>query len=163
MIRAGRRVEGRVDGSRVAVIRLWLARAVLLSGTILYVRIGLRFLLDPVPTIARFGITLDQPLAVTTVRAIVGALFFGLGTTALTGLIFRSQTANCLRVIVSFIFFVLVGRVVGLQMDGTDPITVSELRNESIAFAVYAVALALVPRQTVPGPIDGSTPGEASS
>lgn len=148
---------------RILIARLWIARAILLLGTLLYFRIGLRFMLDPTPTIARFGITLDQPVAITTVRAIVGALFFGLGTTALTGLVFRSQTANSLRVIVSFIFFVLCGRVVGLQMDGSDPITISELRNESIAFAVYALALALalVPRQALPGPTAGPISGEA--
>jgi hypothetical protein len=137
-----------VNTARLIIVRWWLARAILLLGTVLYVRIGLRFLLDPVPTIARFGITLDQPVAITTIRAIVGALFFGLGTTALTGLVFRSQTANSLRVIVSFIFFVLCGRVVGLQLDGIDPLTISELRNESIAFLVYLTAFAVVPRAT---------------
>jgi len=104
-------------------------------------------LFDPVATIARFSIELPQPASVTTVRAIMGAFFFGLSVTAGYGLLFAKRTVACLWVMVTFIFFVLIGRILGLQLDGADAINLSELRNEAMGMTLYVLALILTPRQ----------------
>ncbi len=122
-------------------------RAILLFATLLYAEIGRRFLFDPVATIARFSIELPQPASVTTVRAIMGAFFFGLSVTAGYGLLFAKRTVACLWVMVTFIFFVLIGRILGLQLDGADAINLSELRNEAMGMTLYVLALILTPRQ----------------
>ena len=127
-----------MNGPHILVVRLWIVRAILLFATVLYFEIGRLFLLDPTTTIARFGITLPEPASVTTIRAIMGALFFGL--------LFQKRTVACLWVIVTFIFFVLCGRILGIQLDGADPINMSELRGEAMGMTLYVVALILMPR-----------------
>jgi len=135
-----------MNGPHILVVRLWIVRAILLFATVLYFEIGRLFLLDPTTTIARFGITLPEPASVTTIRAIMGAFFFGLSVTAGYGLLFQKRTVACLWVIVTFIFFVLYGRILGIQLDGADPINMSELRGEAMGMTLYVVALILMPR-----------------
>ena len=135
-----------MNGPHILVVRLWIVRAILLFATVLYFEIGRLFLLDPTTTIARFGITLQEPASVTTIRAIMGAFFFGLSVTAGYGLLFQKRTVACLWVIVTFIFFVLCGRILGIQLDGADPINMSELRGEAMGMTLYVVALILMPR-----------------
>lgn len=136
-----------MNSPRALVIRLWVVRAILLFATLLYFEIGRRFLLDPAATIGRFGIALPQPVSLTTIRAIMGAFFFGLSVTACYGLVLRKRTIASLWVMVTFIFFVLCGRILGIQLDGADAINLSELRNEATGFALYVTALILMPRQ----------------
>lgn len=136
-----------MNSARVVVVRLWIVRAILLFATLLYFEIGRRFLLDPAATIGRFGIALPQPVALTTIRAIMSAFFFGLSVTAFYGLILRKRAVASLWVMVTFIFFVLCGRILGIQIDGADAINLSELRNEAMGFTLYVVALILMPRQ----------------
>jgi hypothetical protein len=136
-----------MNTDRAKTIRLWLVRAILLFATLLYAEIGRRFLFDPVTTIARFGIELPQPASVTTIRAIMGAFFFGLAVTAGYGLIFSKRTVACLWVMVTFIFFVLVGRILGIQLDGADTVNMDELRNEAMGMTLYVTALIVMPRQ----------------
>ncbi len=132
--------------TRLATARLWVVRAVLLYATVLYFEIGRRFMVDPAGTAGLFSIVLPQPESVTTIRTIMGAFFLGLSATALYGLV-RQRMAASLWVLVTFIFFVLCGRLLGIELDGATPINLSELRNEAMGFAIYAIALVLLPRK----------------
>ncbi|MCB2106870.1 MAG: DUF4345 family protein [Rhodobacteraceae bacterium] len=128
------------------VVRLWAVRVILILGTLLYLRIGVRFMLDPAAPMARFGIELTRPESMTTIRTLVGALFMGMGTTAAYGLFVRRRTVACLWVLATFIFFAVAGRTLGVYLDGGTDLNLSELRGEATALALYIIALNIVPR-----------------
>ena len=136
-----------MNTARFATTRLWVVRAILLFATVLYFEIGRRFLFDPAGTIGRFSIVLPQPESVTSIRAIMSAFFLGLSATALYGLVRPNRMAASLWVLVTFIFFVLCGRLLGIEIDGASSINLSELRNEATGFCIYAFALIVCPRK----------------
>lgn len=135
-----------MKSQRYLTARKWIVRVILLFGAYLYFSIGRRFVFDPATTAGHFGIVLPQPESMTMVRAIVGGFFWGMSATALYGLIRQNRTVASLWVLVTFIFFVLIGRVTGVLIDGSVPINLSELQNETQGFLMYAVALYLAPR-----------------
>ena len=97
--------------------RSWAPRLVLLAAGLLYVMIGVKFVLSPGPSAAQSGLSLATAVGRTTVRAGLGGFPLGIALTLLYCLMSPARTAAGLRLAATVTAAVLVVRFAGASAD----------------------------------------------
>ena len=112
-----------------------------------FCKVGIEALIDPQTVLQQVGITLDNPSAMSSMRAVYGGmhLFFGL-------LCFWSamkEPASALRLVALYTSGFVIGRAISLVIDGTpNPFVFTWLGTEAFSLVASVVLLSLL-RQPV--------------
>ena len=117
----------------------WLERLCLAAPTLLFLRIGWKYLSDPAETAARSRIVLGSPEAVTDMRAF-GAIFLAFAAIALVSLVSTRRLLTGSMVIALVLGCAIVARALGIVADGAAPETTFKL----IAEVVLLLAIAAI-------------------
>jgi cytochrome b561 len=118
----------------------WLARVVLAFPTLLFIRIGAKYVSDPLQVTAGSGIVLGSPAAITDTRA-VGAMFLAFAALTLFSIFSTRRLLAGLILVASVVGFVTAARVLGLVVDGAAPETSLKLVPEVVLFTAAAVGI----------------------
>ena len=117
----------------------WLERLCLAAPTLLFLRIGWKYLSDPAETAARSRIVLASPEALTDMRAF-GAIFLAFAAIALVSLVSTRRLLTGSIVIALVLGCATVARALGIVADGAAPETTFKL----IAEVVLLLAIAAI-------------------
>jgi cytochrome b561 len=135
----------------------WFSRLVLGAATVLFVAIGLKFVLDPAGAAAQSGIVLSDPLGFTDTRAGSGgfplAIAVGIAFCLTTG---RRLTG--LAAIAIVIATVLAARLLGVALDGTLARSAKLIAPEVVLLTLSLAATTLELRVRSPQPSLGLIP-----
>jgi hypothetical protein len=118
----------------------WLARFILAVPTLLFVRIGWKYVSDPLQVAAGSGMVLGSPSAITDTRA-EGAIFLAFAVIALVSLLSTRRLLAGLAVVAIVVGFVTATRVLGVLVDGAAPETVFKLIPELVLLPLSVVGL----------------------
>ncbi len=115
----------------------------LLFGIYAFGRVGLIYLIDPLPAASRWGFEAQGVAAITNLRAGLGGFHLAAAIVLLAALIGNRILAGI------FVFLittstVVASRLVGVALDGSDPITFRILSGELMGVAVAAVGFLFV-------------------
>jgi uncharacterized protein DUF4345 len=135
----------RVDPSREGISGFWryapwLVRLILALPTVLFIRIGIKYLADPLQVAAGSGMALNSPAAFTDTR-VVGTMFLGIAALTLFSIFSTRRLLAGLVLIATVIGFVTAGRLLGLLVDGAAPETVFKLTPEVVLLIASAVGI----------------------
>jgi hypothetical protein len=119
---------------------VWLNRLVLGLSTLLFTRIGLERLTDPVGAEAPHQITLGSAEALTNTR-VSGGLFIALALLLLGAAIARQRHVWGLWLLATVSAVLTIVRVAGLLLDGPAPFTLFVLKPEVVITVLSAAAL----------------------
>ena len=126
--------------------RLWFARLVAFYALLIFSFLAWLYIAEPLEHITRFGISADSsPESINFLRAGPGALFLGMAITALYGLARPRHLRASLTVLVLFNACVVAVRLLGIGVDGSSPIQLTELRDEGISWLFFVAALLALP------------------
>ena len=109
----------------------------------IFARVGFVYIIDPVPPASMWGFDAQGPAAVTNLRAGFGGFHLGTAILLLVALISGKLLAG-LFVSVVMSSTVISSRLVGVVIDGPDPMTFSIMGREAFALGIFAVALLFV-------------------
>lgn len=118
-----------------------VARILLVLDALMYTLIGVGVLLRP-DSMEVFGILLTTATGLTTTRT-WGALFAGIGIAGLTMSARRDWILPGLLLFVVVSTCIVIARVYGIWLDGTEARQWVELRREGIGFALAAAGLVM--------------------
>jgi hypothetical protein len=113
----------------------WLARAMLALPTALFLRIGWKYLIDPIGAAAASGISLGSPAAITDIRAF-GATFLAVAVLTGRSLIGTRWLLTGLAVVAIVVALVTATRLLGVIVDGAAPETLFKLVPELVLLTV---------------------------
>jgi hypothetical protein len=119
---------------------LWLVRLILAVPTFLFIRIGVKYVIDPWQVAAGSGMQLDSPAAVTDTR-VVGAIFLGIAALTLFSMFSARRFLAGLVLVAIVIGFVTAARVLGFVVDGAAPETVLKLTPEVVLLVLSAIGI----------------------
>jgi len=125
----------------------WLSRFVLLSATVIFSAIAVKYLADPVRTAAEFKISLGSAAAVTNMRVGFGALPLGFSLITLGCLISARRRLTGLWFIVTIFGVATAARILGIVVDGPARESLMVLRPEVVLLALSSVSLVLERRR----------------
>lgn len=135
----------------------WFSRLVLGAATVLFLAIGLKYVLDPAGAAAQSGIMLSDPLGFTDTRAGFG----GFPMAIAAGLAFCLATGRRLTGLTSIaivIATVLAARLLGVALDGTLARSARLIAPEAVLLGLSLTATALELRRRSPHPSLGLIP-----
>jgi Domain of unknown function (DUF4345) len=118
---------------------LWLVRLILAVPTFLFIRIGVKYVIDPWQ-VAGSGMQLDSPAAVTDTR-VVGAIFLGIAALTLFSMFSERRFLAGLVLVAIVIGFVTAVRVLGFVVDGAAPETAFKLTPEVVILLLSAIGI----------------------
>jgi hypothetical protein len=118
----------------------WLVRLILAIPTLLFIRIGEKYVIDPFQVAAGSGMELHSPAAVTDTRA-VGAMFLAIAALTLFAIFSTRRLLAGLVLVASVIGAVTAARVLGVVVDGAAPETSLKLVPEIVLFSAAAVGI----------------------
>jgi hypothetical protein len=121
----------------------WISRLVLLAATLVFTRIGFRFIPDPHPAAAAAGIVLNSPLATAMVRIGLGGFPLALAIVTLACLISTHRHVIGVWVVMTVITTAIVVRLVGVVMDGAAPEGVRLFIPEGVLLTLCVTSLLL--------------------
>ena len=123
-----------------------------LAGVIalLYLAFGVRFLFFPESALQTAGLDAGGLLGLANTRALLGGSFAAFGVLLIMHTVVHQQT-GALRFAILHLLLTLVGRVVGLGVDGVDPLVLRNLIPVSVMIAVSVISLRLF-LKTEPAP-----------
>src|SRR4249920_3917593 len=122
----------------ISRLGLWQGRVVLLAATVIFMLIGLRYLINPVTAASEFKILLGSATAITNMRVGFGAFPLGFAIIVFSCLISTRRLLRGLFFVGTIIVVATVVRIYGAVMDGTTPETHKVLRPE-IALSILSV------------------------
>ncbi|MGN6750755.1 MAG: DUF4345 family protein [Xanthobacteraceae bacterium] len=118
----------------------WLVRLILAVPTLLFIRIGEKYVSDPLQVAAGSAMQLGSPAAVTDTR-VVGAMFLAVAALTLFS-IFSTRRLLAGLVLVAFVIgFVTAARVLGAVVDGAAPETVLTLGPEVVLLIASVIGI----------------------
>jgi ABC-type dipeptide/oligopeptide/nickel transport system permease subunit len=124
----------------------WLVRVILAVPTLLFIRIGEKFVIDPLQVAAGSDMELGSPAAVTDIRAF-GAMFLAVAALTLLS-IFSTRRLLAGLVLVAFVIgFVTAARVLGAVVDGAAPETVLKLGPEVVLLVASVIGVLIEMRR----------------
>jgi hypothetical protein len=131
-----RRTRGAATGFwRVAP---WITRITLILPAVLFVRIGSKYLTDPIQAAAASGISLDSAAAVTDIRAF-GAMFLAVAALLLAVLFGTRRLLAGLTLTATVVGLVTAARILGIRLDGPAPESLFKLVPELVLLAMCAL------------------------
>ena len=111
-----------------------------------FCKVGIEALMDPETVLTQVGITLDNPSALSSMRALYGGMHLVFGLFCIWG-IFKNPESPLLLVLLYTIGFT-VGRVSGIIVDGVpNEFVITWLITEIISGVLAATALILLKRK----------------
>lgn len=114
---------------------LWLERLCLAAPTLLFLRIGWKYLSAPTEVAAGSQMVLGSAGAVTDMRAF-GAIFLAVGAIALVSLASTRRLLTGLTIVTVVVGFATAARVLGVIADGGTPETTFKLIAEIVLLAL---------------------------
>ena len=135
------------DGSTRRTV--WFGRAVLGAATLLMIRIGLEYLVNPVGAVTPRGITLGSAEAITMMRA-VGGTFLAMAIAFVVCLASDRRLLSGLGLLVIFGSTLTATRLIGVALDGPAPFTLLVLKPE-VALVVFSTAAFILLRRRLAG------------
>jgi len=135
----------RVDAATERVSKFWhyapwLVRLILAVSTVLFIRIGEKYVTDPLQVAAGSGMQLGSPAAVTDIR-VVDAMFLAVAALTLFAIFSTRRLLAGLVLVASVVGFVTAARVLGLLVDGATPETVLKLGPEVVLVIASAIGI----------------------
>jgi hypothetical protein len=121
----------------------WLNRVVLALSVLVFARIGLRYLVDPVGAEAAVGGTLAAPMAITTARIGLGGFPIALALFNLTCLFSRRRFSAGVKLVAIVAFTAMAVRLYSAIVDGAVPQSTKLFLPESFIFIAALTALFL--------------------
>jgi hypothetical protein len=115
----------------------------LLFGIYAFGRVGLIYLIDPLPAASRWGFEAQGIAAVTNLRAGLGGFHLAAALVLLAAVIGNRVLAGLFVFLVTT-STVVASRLVGVAIDGNDPITFRILTGELMGMGVAAAGLLFV-------------------
>jgi hypothetical protein len=109
---------GRVDSRGVASVAPWLSRLVTIPPALIMALIGIRFISDPIHSVAATGLTLSTPEAITDTR-VIGALVLTIASVLASFVVSRRRLRAAHAVVIGLMATILAVRVFGFAVDGT--------------------------------------------
>jgi hypothetical protein len=113
----------------------WLERLCLAAPTLLFLRIGWKYLSAPTEVASGSQMVLGSPGAVTDMRA-VGAIFLAIAAIALVSLASTRRLLTGLTVVTVVVGFATAARVLGMIADGATADTTFKLIAEVVLLAL---------------------------
>jgi cell shape-determining protein MreD len=113
----------------------WLERLCLAAPTLLFLRIGWKYLSAPAEVAAGSQMVLGSPAAVTDMRAF-GAIFLAFAAIALVALASTRRLLAGLTIATVVVAFATAARVLGMIADGATPETTFKLVAEVVLLAL---------------------------
>jgi uncharacterized protein DUF4345 len=113
----------------------WLARLCLAAPTLLFLRIGWKYLSAPAEVAAGSQMVLGSPAAVTDMRAF-GAIFLAIAVIAFVSLASTRRLLTGLTIVTVVVGFATAARALGMIADGATPETVFKLIAELVLLAL---------------------------
>lgn len=127
--------------------RLWFVRVVVFYALGIFCFLAYLYIAEPLEHIAGFGIdAAGTPESINFLRAGPGALFAGMALAAAHGLARPSRLLQTLWILVVFNGCVVSVRLLGIVIDGSTALQLSELRDEGLSWLLFAAAWAVYPR-----------------
>ena len=121
---------------------LWLERLCLAAPTLLFLRIGWKYLSAPAEVAAGSQMVLGSPEAVTDMRAF-GAIFLAVAAIALVSLAARRRLLAGLTIVAVVVGFATAARVLGVVVDGATPETTFKLIAEIVLLTLTLAGIGL--------------------
>ena len=115
----------------------------LLFGVYAFGRVGLIYIIDPVPNASLWGFDAVAPAAITNLRAGIGGFHLAFALILLVALL-TGRHLEGLLVFLVLTATVVGSRLIGVAVDGADPLTFRIMIGEAVGFGVAAVALLVV-------------------
>ena len=107
---------------------------------LLFIRIGEKYVIDPLQVAAGSGMQLGSPAAVTDTR-VVGAMFLAIAALTLFSIFSALRLLAGLVLVATVIGFVTAGRIFGVVVDGVAPETIFKLGPEVVLLTAAAVGI----------------------
>jgi len=153
-----RHIDTRLAPARTAVVdgrsarpwfeAPWLSQLILAAPALLFIRIGWKYVSDPLQVAAGSGMILGSPAAITDTRA-VGAIFLAFAIVALVSVLSARRVLAGLVLVTTVIGFVTAARVLGVVIDGATPETVFKLVPELVLLTLSSAGILLERRRRV--------------
>ena len=99
----------------------WISRIVLVGATLVFLRIGFRYIADPVHAAAETGVSLGSALAATTTRVGSGAFPLGFAVFIFICLLSTSRLLVGVSLVATVITTAIIVRIFGVIADGPTP------------------------------------------
>ena len=115
----------------------------LLFGVYAFGRVGLVYIIDPVPNASLWGFDAVAPAAITNLRAGIGGFHLAFALILLVALL-SGRHLEGLMVFLILTATVIGSRLIGVAVDGADPLTFRIMIGEAVGFGVAAAALLMV-------------------
>ncbi|MBV7337439.1 DUF4345 family protein [Chloroflexi bacterium TSY] len=119
-----------------------LARVLAGVIALLFLAFGFRYLFLPEAVMATSGIEAVNVLGMATVRAFIGGGFLTFGILLVMHTVVNQET-GALRFAILFLILSIVGRIVSLVIDGSDPLALRNFVPVSLMLIVSIVSLVL--------------------
>jgi hypothetical protein len=131
----------------------WISRFVLLGATLVFTRIGLRYIADPVHAAAETGVSLSSALAATTTRVSSGAFPLGFAIFTLFCLLSTRRLHTGVSLVAIVVTTAIVVRIFGMIADGPAPESTRLFIPEAVmlTLAVAGIILERARRRNQPG------------
>lgn len=113
----------------------WLARLCLAAPTLLFLRIGWKYLSAPAEVAAGSQMVLGSPAAVTDMRTF-GAIFLAFAAIAVVALVSTRRLLTGLTIVTVVVGFATAARALGMIADGATPETTFKLIAELVLLAL---------------------------
>lgn len=126
---------------------IWFGRGVLIAATLLFTRIALGYVADPVGAVEPHHITLGSTEAVTIMR-VSGGVFLGIALALLVCVVAERRLLAGLGFLALVAATITLVRLVGLAVDGPAPFTLKVLVPE-LAMTIASSAAFFVERRRV--------------
>lgn len=121
---------------------IWFGRIVLGAAALLFTRISLGYIADPIGTAAPHGIALGSAEAITIMR-VSGGVFLGIALSLVACLLSERRVFAGLGFLATIATAVLAVRLLGLTVDGPAPFTLKVLKPEVLLVLFSTAALYL--------------------
>ena len=128
-----------------------LARALAAVIALLFIGFGLLFMFFPEGRLEASDLESSSVLGLATMRAIPGASFLAFGVLLVMHTVIGQQT-GALRFAILFLVLSVLGRLVGLAVDGSSDEAVRNLVPVSLMLVVSIASLGLFQRADAPAP-----------
>lgn len=115
-----------------------LSKAVIFIFGVMFLALALQLYFIPHTALQLFSISYSDSAGLSTIRGDLGGLFFSLAIFLLLGL--REQQRHWLVVSVAIIGFIILGRVVGILIDGNTAYVLAIITIELVIMAMISVA-----------------------
>jgi hypothetical protein len=125
---------------------VWVGRLVLAGATLLFVLIGIRYVLHPIDAVAPHRITLGSSEAVTNIR-VSGGVFLGMAAALFACMLSERRILAGTGVLALVSVAVTAARLFGLAVDGPAPFTLHVLRPEVALVVLSTLAFLLETRR----------------